>query len=401
MGIVRRLAPWRKHLDGKFGTAHGNASLETMNVVTVMLAGFFNPMVRSQRLLEALSAQRWMRKSTGIERIPRSTLSDALKRFDPQQLRPLIGELTRRIPALGRRHKDLALVTRQILAADGTYFNLAGEVAWAIASRRGNTDKPQSRFRLNLQLDTDTFSPVDADISGGDDASEPAALLRRLRGGVIYVLDRNFLHFQLIGAVLDAGSNLVLRLRKNAVFEAQEARELTAKDREHGVVRDEVGHLTGGKTAAHHFTAAAPTQMLRRVTVWDERNGCELLLLTDMLDLPAYVIGALYRERWQIELFFKWLKCYAAFDHAVSKHPGGITLQFYIAVIATLLLHLVTGRPVNKYALFWLGSVAGGQATLEEMFEGLARIEREKALERARLKRKREERKRLAEKTGT
>ncbi len=57
-------------------------------------------------------------------------------------------------------------------------------------------------------------------------------------------------------------------------------------------------------------------------------------------------------------------------------------------MIATLLLHLATGRRVNKYALFWLGSVASGHATFEEMKIGLARIEREKALERARLARK-------------
>ena len=63
-------------------------------------------------------------------------------------------------------------------------------------------------------------------------------------------------------------------------------------------------------------------------------------------------------------------------------------MQFYVAVIATLLLHLATGRKVSKYALFWLGSVAAGQATWEEMEAGLARTERERTLEKARLLRK-------------
>jgi hypothetical protein len=60
--------------------------------------------------------------------------------------------------------------------------------------------------------------------------------------------------------------------------------------------------------------------------------------------------------------------------------------QFYVAVIATLLLHLASGRKVNKYDLFWLGSVAAGRATFEEMQEGLSRIELEKERERARKK---------------
>ena len=63
-------------------------------------------------------------------------------------------------------------------------------------------------------------------------------------------------------------------------------------------------------------------------------------------------------------------------------------MQFYVAVIATLLLYLATGRKVSKYALFWLGSVAAGQATSEEMQTGLARIERERELDKARRLRK-------------
>ena len=89
-----------------------------------------------------------------------------------------------------------------------------------------------------------------------------------------------------------------------------------------------------------------------------------------------------------MELFLRWLKCWAGLEHLISKSPQGITFQFYVAVIATLLLHLATGRKVSKYSLFWLNAVATGQATFEQMQLGLARIEREKALERARLARK-------------
>jgi len=65
-----------------------------------------------------------------------------------------------------------------------------------------------------------------------------------------------------------------------------------------------------------------------------------------------------------------------------------MALQLYVAMIATLLLHLATGQRVSKYALFWLGSIASGHASWEEMQAGLARIQREKMLEKARLSRK-------------
>jgi hypothetical protein len=397
--IVRRLLPWRKQLSSGFGTGHGNASLELIDVLIVMLAGYFNPLVRSQRCIEALSQQEWMKNKTRVDRIPRSTLSDALRRFDPEVLRPLIEGLIRQTPALGKRDPDLASVTRQILAADGSYFNLAGEVAWAMAHRRGSTAKHQSRVRLNLQLDVERFLPVECSVSGRDEGSEAQAFEKDLKSGVIYVVDRGFVNFGFIQAVLKKNSNLVLRLKKDVGFEALKEQPLEARDVELDVRSDTIGYLPGPRSKSNEGrkcrTTHAPKQTLRRVVVWDAAKQESVLLLTDLLDVPAHVIGLLYRQRWQIELFFRWLKCWANMDHLISQSKEGITLQFYVAIIATLLLHIATGARVSKYALLWLGSVASGLATWEQMQTGLARIEREKALTRARLARKK-----LAEKSG-
>jgi len=128
MSIVRQLLPWRDQIASGFGTGHGNARLELFDVMLVMVAGFFNPMVRSQRLLDALSSQEWMQAQTGTGRVPRSTLSDALKRFDPEALRPTIEGLTRTTPALKRNDADIEAITRQVIAADGSSFNLAGRL---------------------------------------------------------------------------------------------------------------------------------------------------------------------------------------------------------------------------------------------------------------------------------
>jgi hypothetical protein len=390
LAVLEYLQPWRKRLVDHFGTVHGNASLKLMDVLIVMLAGFFNPLIRSQRLLEALSSQKWIQEKTGLARIPRSTLSDGFQRFDPELLRPLIRELSLSVPALGQKDPDLAGISRAVLAADGSYFTLAGEVAWALMNPTGA--KTCSKVRWNLQLDTATWLPVEADISGQDDGNEAEAFRRRIQGGVIYLVDRNFVNFGFIQAVLDAGSNLVLRLKKNVGFSVQGTLPLGARDKELGVVSDEVGVLSGPASKSNEGrksrTAKPPAQVLRRVAVYDPAQRETVVLLTDMLDVPAYVIALLYRRRWQIELFFRWLKCWARMDHLIAQCPQGITLQFYVAVIATLLLYLASGRRVNKYALFWLGSVASGLATFEEMQEGLARIEREKALERARRARK-------------
>ncbi len=393
--VVRELMPWRQQLARGFGTHHGNADVQLIDVLIVMLAAFFNPLVRSQRLVEALSSQQWMKDQTGIQRIPKSTLSDALARFDPEQLRPLIQQLVKRVPALGRRDADLAAITRQIIAADGSHFHTAVEVAWAMSC--GGPKPKHDQVRWNLQLDVDSFTPVDCDISGLGDGSEPKAFMRRLQPNLLYVFDRNFRSYELINAVLAAPSSFVMRVRSDTNFQVHQSLPLGVKDAQAEVRSDERVHFAGAHSAGNQdyrsFSDKPPQQTLRRVVVWDQKNKKEVILLTDLLDVPAYAVGAIYRQRWQIELFFKWIKAYVEFDHLISHHPNGVQFQFYVAVIATLLLHLATGRRVSKYALFWLGSVAAGHATFEEMQEGLARIEREKERERERRKRAAERKK--------
>jgi len=394
MRIVRMLLPWREKLDTAFGTSHGNADLTTIDVLIVMLAAFYNPMARSQRCIDVLTQQPHIREQTGVVRVPRSTLSDALRRFDPEQLKPLITELTKRIPALGRRNADLEQITRQIIAADGSYFRLMGEAAWAMNScaRKADGALRRDQIRLNMQLDVQNFSPVDCDISGGDDTTEAKAFARKIKPGVIYVADRNFIHYGFVNAIFEKDSNLVLRLKKSNKFDVETTREMDDSDRAAGVIADELGHLAGAKSkgnADHRsFSDKPPVRKLRRVTIWDETNQKPIILLTDLLELPASVIGTIYKQRWQIELFFKWLKCWAGFRHMISKDSRALTLHFYVAVIAALLTHLTTGRRVSKYALMYLSLISQGQMEWQDMETGLAVFERERELERLRLKRK-------------
>lgn len=393
LDIVQKLLAFRLKLDNNFGTSHGNARLELIDVLIVLLAAFYNPMVRSQRLIDALSSENWMQERTGLARIPRSTLSDALARFDPEQLKPLIGDLCKKVGKLDRKDPDLATLTRQVIAADGTYFNLAGEVLWALHCRRGNTGKSQSRVRLDLQLDVVSETLLSGCVSGEGAGSEPRVLMEYLRSGAIYLIDRLYVHFGFLNAVLEKGSSFVVRLKKSIGFTIKETRELLGRDKELGITEDQRGFLSGpvtkGNVGRASRTGKPPKQELRRVVVWDPAKKEFVMLLTDMLDVPAYVIAMLYRKRWLIELFLRFLKCTACVDHLISKNKNGITLQLYVAMIATLLLHLATGRKVSKYSLFWLGEVACGRATWEQMEAGLARIEREKALERIRRNKKR------------
>ena len=91
----------------------------------------------------------------------------------------------------------------------------------------------------------------------------------------------------------------------------------------------------------------------------------------------------------QIELFFKWFKCWARMDHLLSATRNGITFQLYVAVIAVLLMYIQTGKRVSRYALAALSRVAHGQLTLDQAMAVIARREHERQLNNARQARKR------------
>src|SRR5438552_15633452 len=93
LSIVRQVRHHRDLLAGAAHPRHGNVRLELTDALIVMLAAFFNPTVRSLRLIEQLSQIPWVKEQLRVDRVCRSTLSDAFERFEPEQLLPLIQAL--------------------------------------------------------------------------------------------------------------------------------------------------------------------------------------------------------------------------------------------------------------------------------------------------------------------
>lgn len=361
---------------------HPNRRLHFDTLLTALLLAFYDPAARSLRIIEDASTGEHWRKLLPVEKVCRSTLADALGKLSPHHLLPLIKELQRQLPGLDRQDQDLAGLLRRIIAADGSIFTVPADVAWALSLTRSN-GKPGKQVRLNLQLDVLRFVPEALSVSGQEEGLESAAFADELVPEVIYLCDRGFVDFAFIHAVFAKGSNLVVRLKKDVIFKPLEPRPLTPDDQAAGVRSDSLGHLPGTRNSP-----GFGDKVLREVVVWDYRNNKPVRLLTDLLDAPAALIGKLYRHRWLIETFFRWLKCVANVEHLYSQSKQGITLEFYVAVIAVLLAYLETGRRPSKYASCCLGWVASGQMTLEQMLQVLQRREDQYQLEQKRLKRK-------------
>lgn len=385
--LIARLDEHLRHLHAL--PAHGNRNFRYDQLVIAHLLAFFNPQMHSLRRIEDVFDLPAVRRRFAMPAAPKSTVADAQRLFDPQLLAPLFADLKQRV-GLQPHDPRLDALTRQLVAADSTFFAVAGRIAWAVynrksdggvrlqTGRRGQTAR--GNVRAHVHFDILRGVPEDFTLTGGQ-ASESRELQRRLRPEHCYVLDRGFQSYHLLGEILQLQSDFVVRLRKSAACTELETRPLTAADLAAGVQHDTLVQV-GWRAAA------APLPPLRRVTVEVPEQASPLVLLTSCLDLPAEVIAVIYRHRWQIELFFRWLKCLAHLEHFFSEAADGMTLQLYVTLIATLLIALETGARPSVYDYSLMSLALSGLAPLEEVLVVTAkrRAEREREVRRRREK---------------
>jgi IS4 transposase len=194
-----------------------------------------------------------------------------------------------------------------------------------------------------------------------------------LESGRLYVIDRGYAEYQLFQEILDGGSSFIGRIRNDAVWTVVEEQPVSAKAKAAGVRRDLVVRLGSEKSGA------VLKQPLRVVEVetgkTNSRGEPEILLLaTDRMDLDAELVALGYRFRWSVELFFRWLKCILGCRHLLSQNRNGVAIQIYLAIIASLLISLWTGRKPTKRTFEMVCFYFSGMASEEELLAHIAKL---------------------------
>lgn len=161
---------------------------------------------------------------------------------------------------------------------------------------------------------------------------------------------------------------LVVRLRDEAVLNVEEELPLTEADREAKVIR----------AAWVWLGCKARYRSIRLRVVWVQTDKEVLRLVTNLgpEELTAAEVALLYKQRWQIELFFRRVKCILGCRHWLAESPQGVAIEIYLALIAALLLQLYTGQAPNRRMMELIQFYLLGVATLEELWAG---VERERA----------------------
>jgi len=180
---------------------------------------------------------------------------------------------------------------------------------------------------------------------------------------------------ELRGQLQAKGCAHVLRLREPATINIEEELPISKSDEQAGVLRQAWVRLGSHKRY----------RSVRVRVVWVRTAEGNILLLATNLtpeQLSAELIWLLYKKRWRVELFFRWIKCILKCEHWLAESSAGASIQMYLALIAALLLQLYIGRRPAKRIMELLQLHQMGYVTEPELEERLQK-ERERLLEKS------------------
>ena len=259
--------------------------------------------------------------------VAHSTLADANRERDWR----IYAALAQRLIARARRlYADEPLgveLAQTVYALDSTTIDLCLSLF------------PWARFRatkgaLKLHTLLDLRGPIPTMIAISDGKQADVRVLDELipEPGAFYVIDRGYVDFQRLYGFVLAGAFFVTRTKAGVRFNRLKSLPV---DKSTGVRSDHVVWLSTGQSAAHY------PDRLRRVSYKDPESGKALVFLTNNFDLPALAIAQLYKCRWGVELFFKWIKQNLRIKHFFGTTDNAVKTQVWIAVCVYVLVAIV------------------------------------------------------------
>ncbi len=259
--------------------------------------------------------------------VSRSTLADANESRDWRIYADIAQILIQRARTL-YANEDLGIdLDATVYALDATTIDLCLSLfPWA--NFRATKAAIKLHVLLNLQGNIPEFIHIT------DAATHEVNVLDLLipLAGAFYLIDRGYLDFQRLYVLDQAGAFFVTRARKRFNFHRRYSRPT---DRSAGYICDQTIMLTG------FYPAQKYPKALRRIRYYDAEKKETLVFLTNNFQLPASTIARLYKSRWQVELFFKWIKQHLRIKSFYGTSTNAVKTQIWIAICAYLLVAIM------------------------------------------------------------
>jgi len=347
---VMEYVPWKTF--GRIINRHdGDAGVRTLDCADLFRVMAFAQLTWRESLRDiesCLTANQSKLFHMGLSGIPaRSTLSDALNQRDWRIYHALAMRLIARARDLYAKESTGLELDATVYALDSTTIDLCLSLFdWAPF----RTTK--AAVKMHTLLDLRGAIPAFIHISDGKMGDVKVLDLLPVEAGAFYVMDRGYLDFDRLFSLHQAGAFFVTRAKRgmNArrVYSAQ-------TDRATGVICDQSVRLNG------FYVSRDYPEHLRRIRYKDPESGKTLVFLTNNTTLPPLTIAALYKSRWQVELFFKWIKQHLRIKRFLGTSENAVKTQIWCAVSTYVLIAIVKKElhlNASLYTLLQILSVA-------------------------------------------
>jgi hypothetical protein len=297
---------------------HDSAKKMTFeSFITLLLYFYFSGLDSLRSLITDLKTKDVSK--IGLFAIGLTTIHDAFCRYQAGLLQQLYVALLKVVPPrLVEEFQEFG----PIICADGSMFAIAISAIWAQYKTHANAVKLHLGFSLNEML-TSCFLVTAASYD------ERKALAQLIESGVTYIADRGYLSFDLFQQINDKPAYFIIRVRKRLHYEIERqlpVQLIAAVATLFFQVTDEIVR----------FNCDSKSRIYRRISFRTRQT--RFILVTNRLDLTTFDIIRRYAFRWQIELFFRYFKRTLKALHLLNIHENGVTIQFYIVLIAHLLV---------------------------------------------------------------
>lgn len=260
-------------------------------------------------------------------RVSHSTLADANRVRDWRIYADLAQILIRQARSIYQTEPIGVELEETVYALDSTTIDLCLNLfPWARFRRT------KAAVKLHTLLDIRGSIPTFISISEGKQADVRVLDELLLEPGAFYVMDRGYVDFKRLYAFVVACAFFVTRSKRGIQFSRLESRPV---DYSTGVRYDHIVRLKNADTRQHY------PDKLRRVRYFDEETRRNLVFLTNNLSLPASVIAFLYKCRWKVELFFKWIKQNLRIKHFYGTSDNAVKTQVWISVCVYVLVAIL------------------------------------------------------------
>lgn len=321
-GLLKYI-PW--HFVERSVEKHGadalSRKLDTKRHLIGLLFGQLSGASSLREIVTGLESHETRLYHLGAAPVKRSTLSDA----NAQRPWQVFGDLFTALlgQASGGLRRSTADAVRLI---DSTGLRLSSLSAdWATYSAS------VSGAKAHIVYDPQADHPVYFAVTPSKVNDITAAKVMPIEAGATYVFDLGYYDYAWWAAIDDAGCRFVTRLKKNTPLTVVRTNVVPPGG---NILSDRIGHLPQRLARSRHNPLQVPVREVR-VRI---QTGKVLRIVTNDLDAPAQEIADLYKQRWQIELFFKWIKQNLKIRHFLGTSENAVRIQIFVALIAYLLL---------------------------------------------------------------